>query len=122
MKININQLPHDIAIEIIRTLFAFVDCHVEHAYGKMRVATSYALKNNYADDEWISDEFTRKELGITFNYHDAWFKAWNELEHENHKPWEQIDRESKEKCYADFNKMIEAKAEEELERILKEAR
>ena len=121
MKININQLPHDIAIEIIRKLFYFADCHLEHAHGTMKVVTSYTLKNNYAEDEWISDKFTRKELGITFNYDDAWFKAWNELERKYHKSWEQIDRESIEKCYADFDKMIEAKAEEELERILKES-
>lgn len=122
MKININQLPHNIQIDVISTLFAYDDCHIEHANGEMKVATSYCLKRNYAEDEWISDKFTRKGLGITFDSNEAWFDAWNGLEHERHKRWEDIDRESKEKCYADFDKMIKAKAEEELERILKEAR
>lgn len=120
--INFKSLPTNIQLGIVRTLFFYKDCHIEHAHGKMEVCVSYCLKSKYAEDEWISQEFAKEDFGIRFSGNDAWFKAWNSLEQENHKKWADIDDEAKAKCSADFDKMIEAKAKEELARIIEEAR
>lgn len=116
--INFKNLPADTQIDIIRTLFFYRDCHIEHAHGKMEVCTSYCLKSKYAEDEWISQEFTKEDFGIRFSGNDAWYKAWTSLEREYHKKWADIDDEIKDRFSADFDKLIDAIAKEELERIL----
>lgn len=120
--INFKNLPTDIQLDVIRTLYFYDGCHIEHSHGKMSVQTSYCLKSHYADDEWISQEFSKQDLNISFSGSNAWVKAWTTLERKYNKQWADIEREVKDKCRADFNKMIEAKANEDLERIIKEAR
>ena len=122
MKVTFKTLPADIQNKIVSTLYFYNDCHIEHAHGKMEVATSYALKAKYAEDEWISQEFTREELGITYDGNYAWYDAWNALERKHNKKWAEIDNEAKEKCSEDFNTMIEERAKKDVERIIKEAR
>lgn len=121
MNLNFKNLPTDIQIDIISTLYFYDECHVEHARGKMTVQTSYCLKSRYDEDEWISQEFTQEKLDIHFDGNNAWYRAWKSLEQEHNKKWADIEDEAKKKCSADFDKMIKEKAKEDLERIIKEA-
>ena len=118
MKPQFNTLSKDIQKEIVRHLFYYSDCHIEHANGVSSVQVSYMLKSKYADDEWISGEYTKEEFGIKFDGNYAWEKAWTSLENQHRKSWENIDSESKKKCYKEFEEFIDRKAEEEVERIL----
>lgn len=113
MKVEFKELPHQIQINIIKTLYSFDACHVEHyANGEMVVATSYALKSNYSPDEWISQEFTKKSLGIyikrSFGY------EWLDM----CEGWEYMTEEEKQVMYKASEIMLNARALRILKNIL----
>lgn len=115
--LDFKTLPDEIKIDIVITLFNYNECHIEHAHGKMSVATSYCLKSSYADDEWISAPFTKKELGIKVEGWRLWDDAWIGLERQKDKKWSDIDIESKTKLSDDFNKKMVELARVEIKRI-----
>ena len=72
-KIEFATLDHETQVEIVRTLFSYDKCHIEHAYGKISVTPNYCICATYAKDEWISQDFEREDFDFDgFDYHTAW--------------------------------------------------
>jgi hypothetical protein len=116
-QIKLADLSKEIKLDIIGTLFLYDSCHIEHENGKTIVATSYCLKSKYAEDSWISQEFTREELGITFEGNDEWCKRCSEY------GWSKAEKDEDrqailKKVQSEFDEI----AQKEIERIEKEAR
>ena len=122
MRLNFKNLPTDIQIDVITTLYSYNRCHIEHENGKMKVMTSYALLSKYAEDQWISQDFTREDFNIRFDANNAWYRAWTSFETKLNKRWADMEDEERDQCSADFDKMCKEKAKEDLERIIREAR
>lgn len=106
--INFLDLDHDIQIEIIKTLYSYSECHVECSYGIMEVKTSYALRNKYPADYWISQEFDRESLMMFVK------KDWNTEWEEMTRGWEYMTPEEKHTMYCACEAMLRARAEQQL--------
>jgi len=70
-----NQLNKEQQMEIIKTLMAFDEVHVEYYNGKYHITTNYVLLAKYPSDYKMLNEFTKKEFyeKINFNYFDKWY-------------------------------------------------
>ena len=110
-QINFLELPHDIQIDIIQTLYSFHDCHIEHAHGQMKVICSYTLCRNYPEDHWISQEFTKESLHMYVPM------DWNTEWHNMTRGWEYMTDEEKNVLIAAEKIMLKARAEMDLKHI-----
>lgn len=111
MKIKFEELPHEIQIEIIETLYSYKECHIEHRHGKMEVCTSYGLKSKYAEDEWISQPFTKDDLDIYCPR--PWGYEWADMT----DAWEYMTAEEKKALYDAANAILRARAERHLKNM-----
>ena len=112
------KLPHNIQIDIVKTLFNYSECHVEgnSRTGKMDVCTDCFIKSSYDKDEFSTPEFKKDELGIA--YESDWYHFVRNSEKKLETKWENMTHETMDKIYEEFDELLTSKAEEELKRIL----
>lgn len=110
-QLNFLDLPHDIQIDIIQTLYCYHECHIEHSHGQMRVTTSYCLMKNYPEDHWISQEFTKADLHMYCPM--DWGTEWERMT----RGWEFMSNEDKDILHQAERVMLNARAEQDLRHI-----
>lgn len=102
-RISLFKIDHELAIEIIRTLYSYDRCHLEHANGKTEVCVSYCLQAKYAEDFWISQEFTKHDLSCHFSASKLWETMTNR--------WERMSEEQKNTIIKAYDAIVDAEAE-----------
>jgi hypothetical protein len=75
-----NTLPHQLQIDVIKTLMSYDHCHIEHSPIGTYVSTSYCLHGGSHDDEWFGSTFAiaNRDTSMTKRYHDDLVKAHDE--------------------------------------------
>lgn len=112
------KLPHETQIEVIKTLFNYSDCIVEgnKRTGRIDVCTSVCIKSRYDKDEFSTPLIKKSELGIVFDSY--WDKFVRDYEKKLKTKWEDMEWETMNEIYKEFDILMTSKAEEELKRIL----
>lgn len=112
------KLPHNVQIDIIKTLFNYSDCIVEgnKRTGRIDVCTALCLKSHYDKDEFSTPLIKKSELGIV--YESDWYHFVRNCEKKLETKWENMTHETMDKIYEEFDELLTSKAEEELKRIL----
>ena len=112
------KLPHNIQIDIVKTLFNYSDCIVEgnKRTGRIDVCTGLCLKSHYDKDEFSTPLIKKSELGIV--YESDWYNFVRNCEKKLETKWENMTHETMDKIYEEFDELLISKAEEELKRIL----
>lgn len=112
------KLPHNVQIDIIKTLFNYSDCIVEgnKRTGRIDVCTALCLKSHYDKDEFSTPLIKKSELGIA--YESDWYHFVRNCEKKLETKWENMTHETMDKIYEEFDELLTSKAEEELKRIL----
>ena len=118
MHIEFKELPHNIQIEVIKTLFDYSYCIVEgnKRTGRIDVCTALCLKSRYDKDEFSTPLIKKTELGIV--YESDWYKFVRDYEKKLKTKWEDMAGETIDEIYEEFDMLMTSKAEEELKRIL----
>lgn len=108
-RIDILKIDRELAIDIIRTLYSYDRCHLEHANGKTKVCTSWCLQSKYAEDSWVSQEFTKEDICCHFSASSL----WNTMT----RRWERMGDEQKNAIIKAYDAIVDAEAENHYETL-----